>query len=185
MSDASGNEGSEFRDKFESSLDENRSLRTELALTKAGVDTESPLGAMFSTVVGTRDGEIDIASLKTEWAELSGAAQPPPPSPGVQPPASVSNPTVPGVSQEALESLAMGDQLGGTAQPPPATDDETAQQAAWRAVQDSKEKGEAIPMQQAAFFGTLMSRAAQGDPTAVWTQDSWNEKLRDAGEIVR
>lgn len=179
MSDTSGSEGNEFREKFESTMDENRSLRQQLALTQAGIDTSTPMGKMFAANLAHREGDLEVEALKVEWAELGGATPvvaPTEPVPGTA--------EVPGVSQEALESLRLQSQVGGTA--PPAQDqDQTAQEAAWAAMETSRVNGEAKAMQNAAFFGTLMSRASQGDPSAQWTQEGWNQHLMDNGQVVQ
>lgn len=47
------------------------SARRELAMVKAGVDTDSPLGAMF---VKAYDGEADVETIKTQWAAIAPAA---------------------------------------------------------------------------------------------------------------
>lgn len=50
---------------------ESRTAQRELAMRRAGVDVESPLGTMFNKAW---DGEIDVEAMKTSWAEVSGNA---------------------------------------------------------------------------------------------------------------
>lgn len=50
---------------------ETRAAQRELAMRRAGVDVESPLGAMFNKAW---DGEIDVDMMKNSWAEVSGNA---------------------------------------------------------------------------------------------------------------
>tara|TARA_R110000824_G_scaffold3357_4_gene15868 strand:+ start:1134 stop:1685 length:552 start_codon:yes stop_codon:yes gene_type:complete len=183
MANNDGSEGAEFREKHEAALAENKAMKMELALVRAGVNIESAMGKMFAQAVSNRD-EFDFEQLKEEWEEIAGATpsnETPPPTPAAE----SQSPQVPGVSPEALESLRMSDQVGESPTVPPIQrEDLTASEAAWEARKESRDAGEDDSLQAAAFFGAIMSRAAGGDPSAVWTQEAWNEKLRDAGELV-
>lgn len=185
-------DGNEFRQKFENTMDENRDLRLKVALMEAGVDTKTPMGSMFAEAVRSRGGELDSDALATEWAELGGAApaaqqETPQAEPQLDPTLAAlqpnQEPTVPGVSAEAMESLELSDQAADTSVPPAQRQDLTAHEAARLAKEEAREEGRDSTTQNAAYFGTLMSRAAAGDPTALWTPESWNEHLRDNGEL--
>lgn len=46
-----------------------RSAQRELAMRRAGVDVDSPLGAMFNKAW---DGEIDVDAMKAGWEQVAG-----------------------------------------------------------------------------------------------------------------
>lgn len=48
-----------------------RSAQRELAMRRAGVDLDSPLGAMFSKAW---DGEIDVDMMRESWSQVAGSA---------------------------------------------------------------------------------------------------------------
>jgi hypothetical protein len=179
------NTGSELRETLEGTLDENRELKLELALTKAGVDVETPMGAIFAQAVRSRGGELNTEAISGEWAELNPGAAQAEPEAATPPPAATPDqePSVPGVSAEAMESLDLANQAADTSVPPAQRQDLTAPEAAKLAKQEAMEAGMDSTTQQSAFFGTLLSRAAANDPTALWTQEGWNEHLREFGEL--
>jgi|GEM_PF-5422330 len=178
-------EGSDFREKLEETLAKNKALELRVALMDAGVDVSTPMGKMFQEAVATRP-EFVVDDLKEEWEAL------PANTPGTPPAQTATDsnepgkpaPSIPGASAQALESLGMSEQVGDVGKPPGEQTQLTAPEAARLARQESKDAGEDPAMQSAAFFGTMLSRATQNDPTAVWTQESWNEKLKDVGELV-
>jgi len=45
-------------------------LKRELAMVKAGVDTESPIGKLFARAY---DGDVTPEAVKAEWAKINGA----------------------------------------------------------------------------------------------------------------
>ena len=49
-------------------------MKRELALTRAGVDTSTPLGQMFAKAW---DGEPDVDAIRGEWAKVTGTAPAP------------------------------------------------------------------------------------------------------------
>jgi hypothetical protein len=189
MSDENEETGSEFREKFEAQQAELKQARLEVAVVKAGIDTGSPIGKMFVANLESRDGELDPEALAAEWAELSGeapavsesAAKPP-----LDPTLAALTPdpsSVPGASPEAIESLNLSDQAANASVPLVERQDLTAHQAARMAMDEAKQEGRDSTTQMSAYFGTLMSRAAGGDETALWTPESWAEHLRDHGEL--
>ncbi len=48
---------------------ERDAARRELALVKAGVDTDSKMGQLFARAY---DGDLDVEKIKAEWAEIAG-----------------------------------------------------------------------------------------------------------------
>lgn len=48
-----------------------RSAQRELAMRRAGVDLDSPLGTMFSKAW---DGEIDVDMMRESWSQVAGSA---------------------------------------------------------------------------------------------------------------
>lgn len=69
-----------LREKAEQDARELAAARRELALVKAGVDVESPLGKMFAKAY---DGDLDPEVIRAEWSGLApapAAPEEPPPS---------------------------------------------------------------------------------------------------------
>jgi len=176
--------GSELRERFEQ---EKRELQLELAVTRAGIDTTSALGQMFVENLKNRGGEVPSSDdLSTQWEQISGNLSGPSatPSPNEDPTLSQLTPNVPGASPEALESLRISEQVAENSAGRPPQEEMTASEAAWAAMQEEKQNGSDQTAQEAAFFGTLLSRAAAGDETAIWTAQKWEAHLADHGERI-
>lgn len=187
--------GGEFREKFEDTLSENRKLKLELAVARAGIDTESALGAMFVENLANRRDDLDVAEIREQWQAIAGSQEPvevesePALDPTLQEiydrqnAALQRDPAVPGVSAEALQSLQLADRVADSSTSPRDRQDLSAHEAARLAMETEAAAGMDRTTQEAAYFGTLFSRAAGGDPSAIWTAEKWNDKLREHGEL--
>jgi len=188
------NDPSEFRQKFEETTNQNRALQLENALLKAGVDTDTAQGRIFAQAMQNRS-EIDVDALRDEWAEFSGAGesgsqanrqqteqQLDPTLAAIQ---GQQEPMVPGASPEAMESLNLSEQAAQQGQPPIQRTDINGYEAARMEKAAAKEAGFDETAQQSAFFGTILTRAARGDQSVIWTAEKWNDHLEEYGEAPR
>lgn len=68
---AEAKQGREATARADSAVAEARAAQRELAMRRAGVDVESPLGALFNK---GWDGEVDVDAMREGWAAVSGSA---------------------------------------------------------------------------------------------------------------
>ncbi len=59
-----------------------RAAQRELAFVKAGIDTDSPLGKMFTAAY---EGPLDREAINTAWTAVAPSAPPPPADDGTPP----------------------------------------------------------------------------------------------------
>lgn len=69
--EADAKAGREAAAQLEAAQADARSAQRELAMRRAGVDLDSPIGALFAKAY---DGEIDGDQILTDWNALSGSA---------------------------------------------------------------------------------------------------------------
>jgi hypothetical protein len=127
----------------------------ELALVKAGVDTDSPIGKMFAQ---TYAGELEPEAIKAAWGEVAPAATPPAPE---------ADPATPPPTTESAASRGLGSGEGEP--PPPPTGPVTSgTDQAFQHYQDEVKSGMDKKTASGNVFGDILTRAAAGDPTAVF-----------------
>lgn len=153
------------RDAKAAEAAEGRAAKRELAMLKAGVDTESKVGQMFAAMY---DGALDDpAAIKAAWDDLGVGAPAPPAEPTVndEPP--------PGPTEsQSRRLIAAGDgmdpQLPGEPKPPSMDD---IYEDYNNLIKDGSTKEDA----SIAVFGQIFQQAAAGNGEYLW-----DEKARDA-----
>lgn len=90
--EADAKAGREALARAEAAEAESRSAQRELAMRRAGIDVETPIGAMFAKAY---DGENDVDLMRSEWDKLAPRA-----------------PAVPGGDQAAMSRISAA-QSGG------------------------------------------------------------------------
>lgn len=130
----------------------------ELALVKAGIDTDTPLGKMFSTAY---DGDLTSDAIKAAAAEVGLVKAPEAPVP---PP----TPTPAGVA--SVDDAQQGSErrnLGAGSEPPAGAVDEDPRTAGLKdfdqAMQDGKRREDA----SIGWFGRVVSAGASGDERVI------------------
>lgn len=94
--EADAKAGREAQAQIDAANAETRKAQRELAMARAGIDINAPLGALFAKAY---DGEVDVDLIKSEFAKIQPGA------PGL--------PQVSGAEQEALQRISQA-QAGGT-----------------------------------------------------------------------
>lgn len=122
-------------------------LKRELALTKAGIDTDSAIGKLFAKGY---EGELTADAVKTAWAEVNPAAAPEP----------VSEDTVtdPGERNSTQERTNLASGANQSADPP-ADPREEGRKAGLKVMMDGGSREEGM----ATHFQHLVDAAAKGD----------------------
>ena len=93
--EADAKAGREAQAQIDAANAETRKAQRELAMARAGIDINAPLGAMFAKAY---DGEVDVDLIKSEFAKIQPGAPTPP--------------QVSGAEQSALERISQA-QAGG------------------------------------------------------------------------
>lgn len=127
---------------------EAEAARRELALLKAGVDTDSPVGKLFAK---SYDGELTVDAVKASWAELAPA---PAAEPATEPDAALAEGEAASTQERA--NLASG---ATNAQVPDVDPREVAVAAGKRIQQDGGTEADAL----ATHFDVLVDAAIKGD----------------------
>lgn len=137
---------------------ERDALRRELALVKAGVDTESKIGRLFATAY---DGDLDVAKIKSEWAEISGSVTP------AADPIDVPAADDPDLTPEEIASTAQRQALANGATPSSVPADIDPRVAASNRAQDVVAAGGTNDDALAVMADSLMAAAASGDKRVI------------------
>lgn len=130
------------------------SLKRELAMLKAGVDIDSPIGKMFAKAY---DGDATPEAIKAEWASISPSASATADTPEPEIPAEERQSTA---ERSALASNAPAD----TGTPPPDPRVVAAEKA-----QDARSKGASREHSMAEYFRTVVEAAQNGDERVIWS----------------
>jgi len=156
----------ELRDAAErgrTAVGENSDLKREMAFLKAGIDTDSKIGGML---LKTYEGELDVEAIRAEANAIPGFL--------------AENQVVDvdetdNTSQENLDLQNLRDNMStGDAPVGEQVDAPTlAMQEFTTAIQGGASRKDSA----AAYFGTLLSEAANGNPTAIFDQAAWNAQI--------
>lgn len=131
----------------------------ELALVKAGIDTDSPVGKMFAKAY---DGELNTDAIKAAALEVGAIQTAPEPTPVV-----LVDPAEVAQTQERA-NLAAGAQ--------PSNFDPSAvnpRQQGWENYRNEIQGGATDEIAAAGYLGPLLTAAANGDPRALFNRQRW------------
>lgn len=160
-------EPSELRkaaDRGREAVSENETLKRELAFLKAGVNTDTPIGQMFTKAY---EGELTTEAIQAQASEVGlGAQAAPTPEPETVPTESAPTP-----EQTLLTDLRQG---VATGEPPSGEQKVNAKAVAMQEYNSALQNGESRRDASVAYFGTLFTEAANGNPTAIFDQEAWN-----------
>lgn len=137
-----------------------RQAQRELAFVKAGIDTDSDLGRLFSTAY---EGELDREAIQAAWAKIAPAPAPPT-DPVTEPPPSASTDPAAAEFEEERRRLAQGG-AGDDGTPPDRDPRKTAIEAGHKMMAEGHSRDEAM----AQAFSDLASAAAAGDGRVIYT----------------
>lgn len=155
----------------------NAALARENTILRAGVDTSTPLGAMFARAY---DGPLTVEDMRKAAVEVGALAPPTPPTPAPVAPESTATPEE---IQGALDRqrLASGaPDSSGTTPPPP----EDFVEAGYKEFHDIMAQGR--PREQAAIsvIGRAIVAGAAGNPRVILPNNgqpaAWAEEIRAA-----
>lgn len=163
MSDQSQSSIQELRDAADRGREaarEAEELRRENAMLRAGVPTDTPLGAMFARAY---DGKLDVDAVKAAWAEVAPVEAPPAQEQSEeQPPVEEDRQVEQTEQRRILTTGGAGETAGQT---PPADPIQTGFGAFREELAEGKSREEA----SAAVFGSILSAAAQGDERVIFS----------------
>lgn len=152
----------EAADRGNKATKEADALRKELAFTKAGIDTDTPLGKMFAR---SYDGDLDVAKVKESWAEIAPAPQ-----------GEVPVQKAPEADRVQLEETATRRNLtaGGAGDTPTEQPDPDPVERGYTEFHERMAKGERRETAAGAVIGSLIEAANRGDERALvtpWTDE--------------
>lgn len=166
MSDANPNDTDDspaaLRARFEATLADSQ---RENAMLRAGVDLDSPLGAMF---VRGYNGEQTPEAIRAAFAEISPPATPPPPAEAPvasAPPVQVQTTTLQATPEEAAAILASQSLAHG--QPPQAAPDPHPSHAAVSDYYTDLKAGVVTRDAEARAVHRVLGAAAAGDQRVI------------------
>lgn len=140
-------------------------LERKVAVLEAGINTSTPLGAMF---LKSYDGELTAEAITAAAAEVGlvqGQADPDP------------QPGEPGTAEAeyaaARNTLNQGDPAAFSEEPKNAGD------MAFKAFEDARKQGKRAEEARVDGFRTLIEQAAQGNPTALFNERQWAQRVED------
>ncbi len=133
-------------------------LRRELAFNKAGIDTDTPLGAMFAK---SYDGKLEMDQVKEAWQQIALAAQPPVPA---EP--TTATPTAQELEQTEIRRLLTSGGAGDTPADVPLPD---PVERGYEIFHERLAKGERRETAAGAVIGSLIEAANNGDDRAIFT----------------
>lgn len=138
-----------------------RAAQRELAFVKAGIDTDSPLGKMFTAAY---EGPLDREAINTAWTAVAPAA-PPPPADDTPPPAGETPPPADdGAEFERERQRLAADGAGDTGTPPDRDPRKTAIEGGHKMMAEGRSRDEAM----AQAFSDLAGAAAAGDSRVIY-----------------
>jgi len=142
---------------------ENSDLKREMAFLKAGIDTDSKIGGML---LKTYEGELDVEAIRAEAGAIPGFL--------------TENQVVDvdetdTTSQENLDLQNLRDNMStGDA---PTGEQVNAQDLAMQEFSEAIKSGASRKDSAAAYFGTLLTEAANGNQSAIFDQAGWNAQI--------
>lgn len=142
-------------------------LERKVAILEAGINTSTPLGAMF---LKSYEGELTAEAIQSEAAKvgLVPGQQDPDPQPGE-----------PGTAEAGYaDTRRLLEQGDAAPHEPP---QKSATDLAFDAFANSRKEGKRTEDAQVDGFRTLIEQAAQGNPSALFNERAWNERLAREG----
>lgn len=138
-----------------------RAATRELAFVKAGIDTESPLGALFSAAY---DGPLERDAIVEAWKAVA-PAPPAPPANDSTPPAGEATPPAgdDGAEFERERQRLAQEGLGDTGTPPDRDPRRVAVETGQKLLSEGKSRDEAM----AEAFSIIAGGAAAGDSRVI------------------
>ena len=131
---------------------ERDAAKRELAFLKAGIDTDSPVGKLFTKAY---DGELTAEAIKAAASEIGLTQEAPAEPPAEQPPSEEEL-----HEQRLRQQLAQGTGPGQTPPPDP-------RQEAKDAVKSAKDNGDSDEKALASGFAVLREAATRGDDRVI------------------
>jgi len=138
-------------------------LERELAFSRAGIDTETPLGRMFADAY---KGELDKEAVKAAWSEIAGAAG----GNAQEPPAQQEEKQVEQSETDERRRLT----TGGAGETPHEQPDPDPVQSGYKNFQERLRDGEPREKAAGSVFGALIGAAAKGDKRAIFS--GWSDE---------
>lgn len=178
----------ERRKALEAEVAEANTAKRELALMRAGVDLDNPVGKLFAKAY---DGELDPEAIKTQWTALAPQAPAEPPGEGEPPGTAGQGATPPEPPPPDPQTRLAGARAGlqSEANPPGSEPQahlgQAMMDAAFHAQQGQRARpaGGFGPKARDAAFDVMFGRATQGDPETVFKRP--DETWADATERWR
>lgn len=139
-----------------------RLLEKENAFLKAGIDTETPLGALLFQAY---DGPLEADAIRDAWGKVAPA--PAPPAEGTPPASEASTPPA-DADQQAFQEERRRLAAGGTGDDGTSPDRDPRKVAiedANRLMAEGKSRDEAL----AEAFSSIAGAAAAGDSRVIWS----------------
>lgn len=158
---------------------EMQKMKLEVAAMKAGIDVDSRIGQMY---LSTYEGEADPEAIKADAEGLPGLfVEATSTGETVVTPPETDPRTTATETEQGMQQIREGLTTGA----PPETGEQqvNAKDAAMEAF-NAELKGQSGTRQDAAvaYFGTLLSEAAAGNPTAIFDTQVWNDRLESMDE---
>lgn len=151
-------------DRGKAAQQEADALRRELAFTKAGVNTDTPIGKLF---VKSYDGNLEVDDVKAAWAEVAPA----PVADGNTPEPVVTTPTTEQTNETEQRRLLTS---GGAGDSPIPTPPEDPVARGYDAFHERMQGGDRRETASAEVFGSLFKGASEGDERVLW--NGWTEE---------
>ena len=143
---------------------EAEAAKRELALLKAGVDTESAVGKMFAKAY---DGDLDTEAIKAEWTQVAPTTSPNDPPP---PPEQV-DPGEQLAQQQQDREAASGGQPGGQEKPTPNPID-----AALSEFHDPARMGMQLEDRQEEAVAKVLGAYFEGDKRVMFDREAHRQR---------
>lgn len=168
MSDQSQNQGpsiQELRDAAErggQARKEADELKRENAMLKAGINTDTPLGAMFAK---SYDGDLAADKIKAAWGEIA-------PAPQADPEPTDDPPTPPEQLEETQARRVLTS--GGAGDTPNQQPPEDPVKRGFDQFKERLNNGESREKAASSVFGSILQGAIEGDERALvqpWTEE--------------
>lgn len=146
-------------DRSKANKAEADAMRRENAMLKAGIDTESPIGALFA---GGYKGELDKEAVKAAWAELGVSSATPADTPVVDTPPDNDDHLSADEKASTAERRALAN--GATADRGTTPDPRSEAKVRHQSVIDAGGKSDDAMV---AYFDTVLTAAGAGDKRVI------------------
>lgn len=162
----------EAAERGKKAADENRKLKLELLLAKAGIDTDSGLGGMYLRDLagqGVDPATLTVDQVQTQAKEMGILKDPEP----------AQEPAPPVIPDEERQSTQERQALATAAEPPAgAGDDPDPAKVGLAKFFEATAAGSGMERASAEYFHRVLEAAAKGDDRVLFNQQEWNEQAR-------